>query len=167
MLDKLLDRAKNNLIEPSLRFDLAKHGQHPSAIIICCSDSRVVPELIFNVGLGAFFVVRTAGNTLGENEYRSIEYAHDHLHVDECIVMGHTQCGAIASCLESKAIENPLLRSIAFHIKDERDPRQASILNALEVKREIIERMGEGLNVHALLYDIENGFIENLDILED
>ena len=48
-------------VDPSLREELSK-GQHPKAIILACSDSRVVPELIFNKGLGDLFVIRVAGN---------------------------------------------------------------------------------------------------------
>jgi len=39
-------------------------GQHPYATILCCSDSRVPPELIFDAGLGDLFVVRVRGNVL-------------------------------------------------------------------------------------------------------
>lgn len=70
-------------------------GQHPWAVVIGCSDSRVVPELIFDQGLGDLFTVRTAGNVVGEYELASVEYAVEHLQAPLVIVLGHTNCGAI------------------------------------------------------------------------
>ena len=42
----------------------SENGQQPYAIIITCSDSRVVPELIFSAGIGDLFVIRVAGNVI-------------------------------------------------------------------------------------------------------
>ena len=59
--------------------DTAENGQHPWAIVVCCSDSRVIPEKIFDVGLGDLFVIRVAGNVLDRHQLGSIEYAAGHL----------------------------------------------------------------------------------------
>lgn len=75
-------------------------AQHPFAVVVCCSDSRVPPELVFDQGLGDLFVVRTAGNLLGGLEIGSVEYAVEHLGVKEVIVMGHEQCGAVRAFVE-------------------------------------------------------------------
>lgn len=80
--------------------DLEK-GQHPFAAIVSCSDSRVPPELVFDQGLGDLFVIRTAGNVIGDFELGSIEYAVEHLGVQLVVVMGHEECGAIKAFLES------------------------------------------------------------------
>jgi carbonic anhydrase len=69
--------------------------QHPHAVVIACSDSRVSPEIVFDEGLGDLFVIRTAGNIIGENELGSVEYAVEHLQVPLVIVMGHERCGAV------------------------------------------------------------------------
>ena len=69
--------------------------QHPFAAVICCSDSRVPPELLFDQGFGDLFVIRTAGNIIGGVELGSIEYAVEHLGVKLIIVMGHENCGAV------------------------------------------------------------------------
>jgi carbonic anhydrase len=69
--------------------------QHPFAAIVCCSDSRLSPELIFDQGIGDLFVIRTAGNIIGGVELGSIEYAVEHLGVNLVMVMGHENCGAI------------------------------------------------------------------------
>ncbi|MEM3101666.1 MAG: carbonic anhydrase, partial [Candidatus Nitrosotenuis sp.] len=67
-----------NLMQKDLgdarRKELAK-GQHPFAIVVTCSDSRVSPEIIFDQGLGELFVVRVAGNVVDSIALGSIEYA--------------------------------------------------------------------------------------------
>ncbi len=76
-------------------------GQHPFAIILCCSDSRVPPELIFDTGLGDLFVVRVAGNTADAAAIGSIEYAAEHLGAPLVVVLGHQRCGAVQAALSS------------------------------------------------------------------
>ncbi len=75
-------------------------GQHPFAVVVCCSDSRVVPEIIFNQKLGDLFVIRVAGNVLGPIELGSIEYAVDHLHSPLVVILGHESCGAVTAIVE-------------------------------------------------------------------
>ena len=50
------------------RMDTALNGQHPYAIVVCCSDSRVIPEQIFHAGIGDLFVIRVAGNVLDNHQ---------------------------------------------------------------------------------------------------
>lgn len=76
-------------------------GQHPFAIVVTCSDSRVVPEIIFDEGLGDIFVVRVAGNVLDPISLGSIEYAAEHLHAPLLILMGHEKCGAVSAALDA------------------------------------------------------------------
>ena len=76
-------------------------GQHPFAIVVTCSDSRVAPELIFDEGLGDIFVVRVAGNVLDPISLGSIEYAAEHLHAPLLVLMGHEQCGAVSAALDA------------------------------------------------------------------
>ena len=75
-------------------------GQQPFAVVLTCADSRVPPELIFDRGVGDLFVVRTAGNVIDPVVIGSIEYAVEHLHVPQIIVMGHTRCGAVTAAAE-------------------------------------------------------------------
>lgn len=71
-------------------------GQEPWATIVCCSDSRVPPELIFEVGFGELFVVRNAGNTTASSQsLGSVEYSVADLKVPVIIVLGHSDCGAV------------------------------------------------------------------------
>ena len=59
--------------------DTADNGQHPFAIVVCCSDSRVIPEQIFDASIGDIFVIRVAGNVLDRHQLGSIEYAAAHI----------------------------------------------------------------------------------------
>lgn len=85
--------------------DLVKHGQKPKALFIGCSDSRVVPTLITNTLPGELFVIRNIGNFVPpykpDSDYHAtaaaIEYATDVLKVENIIVCGHSDCGAISA----------------------------------------------------------------------
>ncbi len=87
----------------------AMHGQRPFAAVLSCSDSRVPVELIFDCGVGDIFVVRVAGNVLGNSELGSLEYAVDHLEVSLVLVLGHTKCGAVKAVSQSGLLEGNLL----------------------------------------------------------
>ena len=74
-------------------------GQHPFAIILGCSDSRVPPEIVFDHTLGDLFIVRVAGNIVHDPGLGSIEYAATHFGAPLLMVLGHAQCGAVAAAL--------------------------------------------------------------------
>ncbi len=84
--------AKNMCLETLRKY--AFH-QEPYAVILSCSDSRVVPEIIFDCGIGELFVVRVAGITAGDNVIESIEYAVKKLNVPLLILLGHDDCGVM------------------------------------------------------------------------
>ena len=79
--------------------ELAK-GQHPFAVIVSCSDSRVPPEIVFDQGLGDLFVIRSAGNLVDDIGLGSIEYAVEHLGVQLIVVLGHERCGAVSAAVQ-------------------------------------------------------------------
>jgi carbonic anhydrase len=92
--------------DPAQLSNLAK-GQQPWIAVLTCSDSRVVPERIFNLSLGDAFVVRVAGNTASDAQVLgSLEYAVKHLHVRDMVVLGHTGCGAVKAAMEGKDAGN-------------------------------------------------------------
>lgn len=75
-------------------------SQKPFAAVIACSDSRVPVEIIFDQGIGDLFVIRTAGNTVGEDVVMgSIDYAIEHLEVPLVVVLGHQNCGGVTSAI--------------------------------------------------------------------
>lgn len=79
------------------RADVTANGQHPFATIYTCADSRLPVERIFDRGVGDVFVLRIAGNVIGEHATGTIEYGVEHLHTPLLVVMGHTKCGAVAA----------------------------------------------------------------------
>jgi carbonic anhydrase len=80
-----------------------RKSQHPFAIIVSCSDSRVPPEIVFDQGLGDLFVLRVAGNVINDESLGSIEYAVDHLAVRLIVVLGHQRCGAVKAAKDTIA----------------------------------------------------------------
>ena len=94
------DKPEHQKQNTSRRAELAA-GQEPFAVVLSCADSRVVPELVFDVGLGEIFVVRVAGNIANTSSIASIEYAIQHLNpkVNLVVVLGHEGCGAVKAAL--------------------------------------------------------------------
>jgi carbonic anhydrase len=75
------------------------NGQKPYAAILSCADSRVSPEIMFNVGLDEVFVIRVAGNIADTTSIASIEYAVAELNTNLIVVLGHEGCGAVNAAL--------------------------------------------------------------------
>ena len=88
-------------VQNEILADLAK-GQHPYATILSCSDSRVPPELIFDAGLGELFIIRVAGNVMSPEVAASLQYAGRHLQTPLFVVLGHTNCGAVAAAIDMR-----------------------------------------------------------------
>lgn len=72
-------------------------GQHPFAVIFGCSDSRLAAEIIFDLGLGDAFVVRTAGQVIDDAVLGTIEYAVANLRTPLIMILGHDSCGAVTA----------------------------------------------------------------------
>ena len=173
IIDRLLDANRNYVANGAYSGDVSAErrkaneaGQKPYAVVITCSDSRVVPEAIFSAGLGELFVIRTAGNVMGDSELASLEYAVEHLHALTVVVLGHTGCGAVhaALCGEFGGAVGQITRRIKSAIGEETDPNKASKLNVLEGVRTIKKTLGrEDVTVVGAIYDIVSGKVELLD----
>jgi carbonic anhydrase len=83
-------------------------AQYPIAAILGCADSRVGPEFIFDQGPGELFIVRVAGNVLTDSGAASLEYATQVLGVPLILVLGHSNCGAVAAAIKSAEGGPPL-----------------------------------------------------------
>ena len=143
--------------DKSLRLEELHKGQKPYALVICCSNSRVVPEQIFNTYFGELFVIRTAGNVINEGELGSIEYGIEHLNIKYVLVLGHTSCGAVHAAMHNEKGKylDPILNRIKSSILEEKDERQASIINAKEVASYLRKMFPEyDGNIDYGLYDI-------------
>ncbi|MET8423325.1 carbonic anhydrase [Nocardia sp. NPDC004860] len=94
-------------------------GQHPTAILFGCGDSRVAAEIIFDQGLGDMFVVRTAGHVIDSSVLGSIEYGVQVLNVPLIVVLGHDSCGAVKATLDALdggAVPGGFIRSLVERV---------------------------------------------------
>jgi carbonic anhydrase len=117
------------------RAELMK-SQHPFAIIVSCSDSRVPPEIVFDQGLGDLFVLRVAGNVINDESLGSIEYAVDHLAVRLIAVLGHQRCGAVKAAKETIAAKGEAPAHIESLVKAIRPAVEATVNGNLEATME-------------------------------
>ncbi|RKE85782.1 carbonic anhydrase [Rhizobium sp. AG855] len=159
-------------------------GQHPWAIVLTCSDSRVTPELIFGgVTLGELFVVRNAGNVLDTGALGTIEYGTEHLHAPLVVVMGHKKCGAVAAACDvvkkgaelegsiGKMVQPILPVALAALFTSEDFVGQTVRNNAVSGAKRITEESAivshlvdsGAVKVIAAVYDIETGEVQFID----
>lgn len=159
-------------VSPAIRQDTYENGQYPYAVIITCSDSRVIPESIFSAGIGELFVIRVAGNVINDYQLGSIEYAVDHLGSNLVVVLGHTNCGAVGAAIDGHT--DGFIKSITDEIKaaigEETDGYKASCLNVEHGIRKIKDNLPilnsgntQGPKVIGAIYHINDGHVEFLD----
>lgn len=152
-------------------------AQHPFAVVVACSDSRVSPEIIFDQGLGDLFVLRTAGNLIDNLVLGSIEYAVEHLGVSVIVVMGHTECGAIKALVEGGEACGHIQDIVEMLAAEEEekvaldraehnltDCVQGNILHGVrQLEAEFASQIAEGkLLVVPMLYDVHTGKVSTL-----
>ena len=162
--------------------------QQPFAIVLGCSDSRVPAELIFGQGFGDLFVIRVAGNIVAPSQIGSVEFAAERFGTRLAVVLGHTQCGAVAATLEQlrapQSHQSPNLRAIVDRIRPAVEPllRTSSASDAAELSAAatranirasvnqlrhgstLLERhiADEGLLIVGAEYRLESGVVEFL-----
>ena len=158
-------------ISPAVRLRTCKNGQQPYAIVVACSDSRVIPESIFSAGIGELFTIRVAGNVIDDHQLGSIEYAVEHLGTNLVVVMGHTGCGAVEAAIyhEPSGFIKYITDEISLAIGEEKDPYRASCLNVMHSIRQISDaldinnlRHGKDPAVIGAMYHIDDGHVEFL-----
>jgi carbonic anhydrase len=116
--------------------------QHPLAVILSCSDSRVPPEIIFDQGVGNLFIVRVAGNTYDLLALQSIEYAVSHLGTTLIMVVGHDQCGAVTAALKAypDPSAGPMLTNIYPAVREAGGQRGKELSSAIDHNAILISR---------------------------
>ena len=172
VVDRLIRGNQNYLMnaDSSLRKDTAINGQHPYAIVICCSDSRVIPEQIFSASLGDLFVIRIAGNVLDNHQLGSVEYAAAHLGCKLILLLGHTCCGAVSAALSghSDGFISYIIEDIVDAADGEKDPDTVCKLNVKQglnrIKTEFTEHPEmSDVEIRGAVYDIRSGEVEWLE----
>lgn len=155
-------------VSPTLLEHFTKNGQEPYAIIIGCSDSRVIPERIFHAAIGDLFTIRVAGNVIDDHQLGSIEYAAGHLGTNLIVVLGHTQCGAVTAAIhhDPEGYIKFITDEIKQAIGSETDDYQAALLNVrrsveiIKASLKIQKDEENGLKVVGAIYRIEDGTVE-------
>lgn len=162
------DRSKERRLE-------TERHQEPFAAILACADSRVAPEIIFDLGVGDLFVVRVAGNVVGPVEMDSMEYSTKYLHAKLVVVMGHENCGAIKAVLagttEDIEAVAELIQPAVDQTKDQSSDRllnttKANVARAVKqlkespVHQKLIEQ--KKLEVVGAYYNFQTGLVEFL-----
>jgi carbonic anhydrase len=131
--------------------------QKPFAIILGCSDARVPAELVFSQGFGDLFVIRVAGNIVAPSQIGSVEFAAERFGTRLAVVLGHTQCGAVAATLEElrqPANQSPNLRAIVERIRPSIEPL---LELPLASDPEMLAERAVRANVNASVHQLRHG----------
>jgi carbonic anhydrase len=162
-------------------------GQSPAAIILGCSDSRVVPEVLFDQPLGELFVVRVVGNVASPEVMAGIEFAVVRFGSPLLVVLGHTDCGAVSAAMAEvseptsdtprniKGLVDRMIPSIKSARPSQDDDgawmRQAVRANVAASLRHLLQTSGpikaaveaQALTVVGAEYNLSTGVVEFLD----
>ncbi len=141
-------------------------GQNPFAIILACSDSRVAPEIIFDEGIGDLFVIRVAGNILGETEWETIKFGIEILGVDTIMVLGHEACGAVQATIDKIDLDIPIIaEQVTKGIAGQTDVNKAAEANVRYVVKQLQSRLkGKTTTTVGGFYHITTGEVEFLTL---
>lgn len=160
-------------------------AQYPPAIFLSCIDSRVAPEIVFDLGIGDIFDVRVAGNIVNADIAGSMEYATKMAGSKLVLVMGHTGCGAVKGAVEDLKLGNltgllaklkPAIRA-TNHSAGERTSKNKKFVDAAALENvkltiENIRRVSPVLRqlendnkilITGCLYDIKTGKVTFID----
>lgn len=183
--ERFLNHDPVNFQNAQQREDFA-NGQKPYAAILSCADSRVAPEIMFNVGMDEIFVIRVAGNVADTTSIASIEYAVAHLNTNLIVVLGHEGCGAVNAALANDENTTDLgynLNTLVSHITPavaaakkkkatfKKDPLAVTVkenakLNAHELRtRSSIIANARGVEIVSGYYHLISGKVEFSDFL--
>lgn len=173
-----------------LYHQLATAGQQPETLFITCSDSRVDPNLITNSAPGELFIVRNVGNVVPNVDLpggtaAAIQYAVEVLNVENVIVCGHTQCGALKAILDPESVAHldyvsrwvkstidvkKLIEEKYEHLVGEEKLNaaiQENVLAQIEHLRQysfVADRMDAGkLQVNGWVFDVGRGEVYDYD----
>lgn len=164
------------------------HGQTPRVLFVTCSDSRVAPNLITNTDVGELFVIRNAGNIVppygaaNGGEGGTIEYAINALGIEQVVICGHSNCGAMKGLLKLNKLQKdmPLVYDWLKHAESTRRMVQETyphyegdeLIEVLVAENVLIQidnlktypiirsRIHQGrLKIYAWIYNIETGSV--------
>ena len=150
-------------------------GQNPDTVVLSCSDSRVIPEFIFNKKQGELFTVRVAGNVASEQAIASIEYAITQLQSKVIVVLGHESCGAVQAAEAKDKSSSPHIEKLVNLIKpslkdgknlEEKIKNHAKLTAKNLVKNSSIIRQKQSchsIKIVPAYYSLQTGLVEFLN----
>lgn len=106
--------------QPEVYEKLVYEGQSPKTLVIACSDSRVDPSILFNTSPGDIFVIRNVANLVPpfdsdmshcHGTSAAIEYAVNHLKVENIVILGHSHCGGIKALFDEHSADNTFINT--------------------------------------------------------
>ena len=152
-------------------FERLADGQHPQALFITCSDSRIDPNLITQTEPGELFIIRNAGNLVppfgaaNGGEAATIEFAIVGLGIQDIILCGHSYCGAMKGLLQPESLAKlPTMAAWLSHAEATRwvarqryaDRSEADLLN-ITIQENVLVQL-ENLRTHpAVAVAVANG----------
>jgi len=164
----------------SLRIEWTAADQNPFVCILSCIDSRVIPELIFDLGIGDSLTIRIAGDVINPDIVGSMEFACEVKEVRLIVILGHTDCGAIKGSCDSLELGSltsllrklrPAVEEVGCSSGDEALVEEAAIcqvfraIDRIREQSQIIrskEAQGE-IKIVPALYDVKSGQASFLD----
>lgn len=151
----------------------------PSVAVLSCSDARVPPSVIFDQPAGRLFVVRIAGNTASPAALASLDYAVDKLGVELVVVLGHTDCGAVAAAAAGTCGGHltPVVRPICDLATEHPElPRvdlvRLNVAATVDALRHHDGPTGEAarrgdISIRGAVFDLESGRLTETDLITD
>lgn len=149
----------NNLSQKDYKKELKEvvKGQHPYAIIVSCSDSRVPPEILFDESIGKLFIIRVAGNVIDPVTLGSIEYAAEHLHAPLLMIMGHESCGAVNATIaggETTPNIEKIIQRIEPSVEKAKHFKEHTHLSDLSIEQNVKDQISYCLKDSPLLQEL-------------
>ncbi len=167
---RFIQNKMNNVLHHDLQ--TLSEAQDPYAVILCCSDSRVSPDIIFDCSLGDLFIIQNAGNVCDASVLGSIQYAVQSLEIPLIVVMGHTGCGAVSAAYEGATLEGPLKQLVACispHLSEhslQASIEQHALQTADMIAQALLPHQAQiipELKIVAGLYHLDSGAVEWLE----
>lgn len=166
--EKYLNDTSIGDVSKEKRKETFDNGQFPYAVVISCSDSRVIPESIFSASIGDLFVIRVVGNVVDYTVLASMEFAISNLNVPLVLVLGHTGCGAINAAINNNSTGRikEIIDKISIVIGDEKNDYKASVINIkanVKAVQNSIKQDYPQVKVAGAIYLADSGKVEFID----
>ena len=180
--------ANKTKAEDQNKFDLLSAEQNPKYLWIGCSDSRVLPNELCQLGPGDLFVHRNIANQVVQNDTNCLsvlQYAVDVLKVTDIIICGHYGCGGVQASLTQETtgpIDNWLdhIRKIyADHSNEfaaiKNQDEEIKLLTELNIKQQVLNlsktetvkdawKKDQEVYIHGLVYSLKSGLLQDLNV---